>query len=86
MDREKFEDAALDLAQAVMVLVEDAAGLRDIDRRLVLSRPGQLDQPFQIGFAPSEYSRRLRACVRVAPASFLACVSISSGMPAFSIF
>ena len=49
VDREKFEDAALDLAQAVMVLVEDAAGLRDIDRRLVLSRPGQLDQPFQIG-------------------------------------
>ncbi len=49
VDREEFEDAPLDLLQPVMVLVEHAARLGDVDRRLVLGRPGQLDQPFEIG-------------------------------------
>ncbi len=77
VDREEFEDAPLDLLQPVMVLVEDAARLGDVDRRLVLGRPGQLDQPFEIGarhriFAGASGMRSSRA------SSFLACASTSS--------
>ena len=46
---EIFEDALLDLGQAVMVLVEDAARFGDIDALLGELRPGQLDQPIEIG-------------------------------------
>ena len=47
--REIFEDALLDLGQAVMVLVEDAAGFGDVDLLVGQLRPGQLDQPIEIG-------------------------------------
>ncbi len=46
--RQVLDDAALDLLQAVMVLVEDLAGLGDVDRLLLGHAPGQLDQPVQI--------------------------------------
>ena len=47
--REIFEDAPLDLGEAVMVLVEDAARFRDVDRLGIELRPRQLDQPIEIG-------------------------------------
>ncbi len=47
--REIFEDALLDLGQAVMVLVEDAPRLGDVDAVLRGLRPGKLDQPIEIG-------------------------------------
>ena len=46
---EIFEDALLDLGQAVMVLIEDAARLGDVDAILREDRPGKLDQPIEIG-------------------------------------
>ena len=47
--REVLEDPALDLVEAVVVLVEDAPRLRDVDRVVAQLRPGQLDQPVEIG-------------------------------------
>src|SRR5258707_14851126 len=46
VDREEFKDTALHLPQPVMVLVEDAARLGDIDRGGGFDRPGQFEQPF----------------------------------------
>src|SRR5437588_771312 len=60
VDRQEFKDAALYFAQAVMVLVEDLARLGDVDRRLVLDRPRQLDQPFEIGARHRILAGRLR--------------------------
>ncbi len=47
--REELEDPALDLLQAEMVGIEDAPRLGDVDRRLAGLRPGQLDQPVEVG-------------------------------------
>ena len=47
--REIFEDALLDLGQAVMVLIEDAPRLGNVDAVLRGLRPGKLDQPIEIG-------------------------------------
>ncbi len=47
--REIFDDAALDLLEAEMVGVEDAPRLGDVDRLLLGQRPGQFDQPVEIG-------------------------------------
>ena len=49
LDRQEFEDAALDLFEAVMVLIEDTAGFGHVNRGRLLGDPGQLDQPFEIG-------------------------------------
>src|SRR5207244_629557 len=46
--RKIFENALLDLFQTVVVIVEDAARLGDVDFRLWVGGPGQLDQPFEI--------------------------------------
>ena len=46
--REKLENAPLDLLEAVVILVEDAPRLGDVDRRFRFGRPGQLDQPLEI--------------------------------------
>src|SRR5262249_13176938 len=46
--REVFEDAALDLLEAVVVLVEHAARFGDVDRRIRLRFPRKLDQPLEI--------------------------------------
>ena len=45
---QKLEDALLDLGQAVMVLVEDAARFGDVDALLGELRPRQLDQPIEV--------------------------------------
>src|SRR6185312_16205262 len=44
-----FEDAALHLRQAEMILFEDASRLGDVDGALAGHRPGQLDEPVEIG-------------------------------------
>ena len=43
-----------------MVLVEDAPRLGDVDRRLLGQRPGQLDQPVEIGAHHAVFAGRLR--------------------------
>ena len=56
---EILDDAALDLVEAVMVLVEDAARLLEVDRLLGRELPGQLDQPVEIGADHAVFGRRL---------------------------
>ena len=46
---EIFDDAPLDLRQAVVIGVEDAPRLLDVDRLLLGQLPGQFDQPVEIG-------------------------------------
>src|SRR5690606_9035717 len=46
--REILEDAALDLLEPVVILVEDLARLRDIDALRVELRPRQRDEPVEI--------------------------------------
>ena len=57
---EIFDDAALDLVEAVVVLVEDAARLLEVDRLLRRQRPRQLDQPVEIGADHAVLGGRLR--------------------------
>ena len=45
---QEFENALLDLGQAVMVLVQDAARLGDVDALFGELRPRQLDQPIEV--------------------------------------
>ena len=59
VDRQEFENAPLDLREAVMVLVEDPARFGDVDRRLVLGLPRQFDQPFEIGAGHRVFAGRL---------------------------
>ena len=66
--REIFEDALLDLGQAVMVLVEDAARFGDVDALVGELRPGQLDQPIEVGADHAVLGARPRACARAASA------------------
>src|SRR6185369_6116968 len=47
--REVLEDAALDLLEAVMVVVEDAARFLDVDRAIRRALPRQLDEPLEVG-------------------------------------
>ena len=47
--REIFEDAPLDLGKPVMILVQDAARFGDVDGVGIELRPGQIDEPIQIG-------------------------------------
>ena len=47
--RQVLEDAPLDLLEPVVVLVEDAPRLGDVDRVLAQLRPRQLDQPVEVG-------------------------------------
>ena len=47
--REVLEDALLDLLEAVVVGVEDAARALDVDRLRVELRPRQRDQPVEVG-------------------------------------
>src|SRR5690606_6796927 len=46
---EKLEDAALDLLQAEVILVEDTPRLRDVDLAFAALVPRQLDEPVEIG-------------------------------------
>ena len=48
LHREVLEDALLDLLQAVVVLVEDLLGLRDVVRLFALLVPGQADDPVDV--------------------------------------
>ena len=47
--RQVLEDALLDLLEAVVVVVEDAARPLDVDGLRVELRPGQRDQPVEVG-------------------------------------
>ena len=44
-----LEDAVLDLLEVVVVLVEDAAGVRDVEVVLGRGRPRQVDEPLEVG-------------------------------------
>ena len=67
---EIFDDPPLDLVEAEMVLVEDAPRLRDVDRGFLGQRPGQLDQPVEIGAHHAVLAGGLRHALQ--PAQFLA--------------
>src|SRR5262247_674282 len=43
-----FDDPPLDLVQAIVVFVQDATRLLDVDRLLVGELPRQLDEPVQV--------------------------------------
>jgi len=53
-----------------MVLIEDAAGLPDIDRLLLRRFPGELDQPIEIGAHHAVFASGFRHALQ--PAQFLA--------------
>ena len=74
--REVLEDALLDLVEAVVVLVEDAPRLGDVDRGLGAGRPTAARSASRDRCASSSTRRRPRACARgastpCAPASRL---------------
>ena len=48
-DREVLDDALLDLLEAVVVLVEDLAHLRDVHVVLVVCGPRQVEDPVEVG-------------------------------------
>ncbi|MGY4416111.1 hypothetical protein ACVWW4_007847 [Bradyrhizobium sp. LB7.1] len=64
--RQIFDDPGLDLLQAKVISVEDAARFLDVDRLLRGQRPGQLDQPVQIGTDHAGFAGGLRHAL-VAP-------------------
>ncbi len=68
-----FDDPALDLLQAVVILIEDAPCLRDIDGFFSRQTPWQLDQPIEIA---ADHAG-LRGCLRhsLVAAHFLACLA-----------
>ena len=83
--REKLEDAPLDLLQPVMVLVEDAPRLGDVDRRRAARRPRAARSASRDRCGSSSIRPRLRACARGACSSLRACFSTSSGICAAAI-
>ena len=66
---EEFDDAALDLVEAVVIRVEDAARLGDVDRLVLRQLPGKLGQPVEIGADHAVFALRLRHALE--PAQFL---------------
>ena len=69
-DGEIFDDAPLDLVEVVVILVENTARLRDVDRLLLGKRPRQLDQPVEISAHHAVFASGLRHPLQ--PAQFLA--------------
>ena len=63
---EIFDDAPLDLVEVVVVVVEDAAGLGDVDRLVLGQRPRQLDQPVEIGAHHAVFAGRLGHALQAA--------------------
>ena len=59
-DREIFDDAALDLLQAVMILVENPSRLGNVDGLFGRQRPWQLDQPVEIAADHAGLAGRFR--------------------------
>ena len=59
-DGEVFEDALLDLLQAVMVLVQDALGVLEIPLLARFLHPGQGDQPVEVIAADRRLGRHRR--------------------------
>ena len=46
--RQVFEDAALDLLETEVIVIENSPCLADVDRRAGVERPRQLDQPLEV--------------------------------------
>src|SRR5581483_6174880 len=65
-----FDDAPLDLVEVVVILVEDAPRLGDVDRPLLGQLPRQLDQPIQIGAHHAVFAGGFRHALQ--PAQLLA--------------
>ena len=57
--RQILDDALLDLLQAVVIRIEDAACLGDVDVLRLGRRPGQLDQRVEVGADHAVFGRRL---------------------------
>ena len=69
-DGEIFDNPPFDFFEAVMILIQNAARLGDIDRRFLGQTPGQLDQPIEIAPRHSVFRRRFGHSLQ--PAQFLA--------------
>ncbi len=67
---EIFDDAPLDLVEVVVILVEDAPRLLDVDRLFLGQLPWQLDQPIEIGAHHAVFAGGFRHALQ--PAQFLA--------------
>ncbi len=76
-DGQIFDDPLLDLLQAIVVLVEDAARLGDIDGGGRRRRPGQLHQPVEIGADHAVFGRRVGRAAKAA--QFLAGLRLDLG-------
>ena len=59
-NRKIFDDPALDLLQTIMVLVENAPCLGDIDRLFFRQAPGQFGQPVEIAADHAGFGRAFR--------------------------
>ncbi len=68
---EILDDTPFDLVEVVMVLVEDAPRLLDVDRLLLGQRPRQFDQPVEIGAHHAVFAGGFGHALQ--PAQFLAC-------------
>src|SRR5262249_47865866 len=63
-------DARFNLSQAVVILIEDAARLGNVDRLFLRQLPRQLDQPIEIGAHHAVFAGGFRHALE--PAQFLA--------------
>ena len=59
-NRQIFDDTLLYLFQPVMIRIENAPGLRNVDRRFFRQCPRQLDQPIEIGAHHAVFAGGLR--------------------------
>ena len=84
--RQVLEDPVLDLLEVVVVGVEDLAGVGDVEVVLGLLRPGQLDQPLEVGADDAVLGRGRAAVSPAARARARRLCSACSGSSAASIF
>ena len=82
---EILDDAALDLVETVMILVEDAARLGDVDRLSPPAAPTAARSASRDRCAPCRIRPPLPACARSRRSSLRACSSTSFGILALVI-
>ena len=70
-DGKKFDNPPFDFIEPVVIFIENAPRLGNINGRFFWQTPRQLDQPIEIGANHSELCRRFWHSLQ--PAQFLAC-------------